>query len=74
MNQIENIATQILKDAYGDNAEFRDGQLEAIVSVVSKNKTLVVQKTGWGNLSFTSLQQRYSEKEEQGRRLLSVLF
>lgn len=48
MNEIEQIAIKILKEAYGHDAEFRDGQLEAIVSVVSKNKTLVVQKTGWG--------------------------
>lgn len=41
-------ANEILKDAYGPDAEFRDGQLEAIVSVVEKRKTLVVQKTGWG--------------------------
>lgn len=48
MNSIEQRATEILKDAYGQSAEFRKGQLEAIVSVVSKHKTLVVQKTGWG--------------------------
>ena len=30
-------------------AEFRDGQLEAIESLVSrKEKVLVVQRTGWG--------------------------
>ena len=45
---IENQAISILKQAYGQDAEFRDGQLEAIVSVVEKKKTLVIQKTGWG--------------------------
>lgn len=47
-NLIENQALQILKSAYGENAEFRDGQLEAIMSVIENRKTLVVQKTGWG--------------------------
>lgn len=47
-NPIESQAIDILKHAYGSNAEFRDGQLDAIVSVVEKRKTLVVQKTGWG--------------------------
>lgn len=45
---IESRANQILKQAYGPEATFRKGQLEAIVSVVQKRKTLVVQKTGWG--------------------------
>ncbi|AIL32909.1 RecQ family ATP-dependent DNA helicase [Basilea psittacipulmonis] len=46
--KIELEAMKILKSAYGENATFRDDQLEAIVSVVKKQKTLVVQKTGWG--------------------------
>lgn len=41
-------AESILKKAYGQDATFREGQLEAILSVVEKKKTLVVQKTGWG--------------------------
>lgn len=41
-------ATEILKDTYGKLAEFKTGQLEAIISVLEKKKTLVVQKTGWG--------------------------
>lgn len=47
-SSIENQAIKILKEAYGTEAKFRDGQLEAILSVVEKKKTLVVQKTGWG--------------------------
>lgn len=46
-----NIATlsmEILKDFYGKNAVFREGQLEAIVATMKNNRTLVVQKTGWG--------------------------
>ncbi|HHA4398804.1 TPA: DEAD/DEAH box helicase, partial [Enterococcus faecium] len=41
-------ANEILKAAYGLDAEFREDQLESIVSVVEKKKTLVIQKTGWG--------------------------
>lgn len=33
---------------YGSGSEFRPGQLDAIKSVVEGNKTLVVQRTGWG--------------------------
>ncbi|ULG74647.1 RecQ family ATP-dependent DNA helicase [Macrococcus brunensis] len=41
-------AIQILKETYGPDSEFRNGQLEAITAVVNKQKTLVIQKTGWG--------------------------
>lgn len=37
-----------LKSLYGNDAVFRDGQLEAIISVLNKKRVLVVQKTGWG--------------------------
>jgi ATP-dependent DNA helicase RecQ len=41
-------ACAMLKDMYGEDAAFREGQYEAIESVFTKRKTLVVQKTGWG--------------------------
>jgi ATP-dependent DNA helicase RecQ len=41
-------ANALLKSAYGENAEFREGQYEAIESIFLRKKTLVVQKTGWG--------------------------
>ena len=37
-----------LKKYYGQNAEFREGQEEAIRNVLDGKRTLVVQKTGWG--------------------------
>lgn len=37
-----------LKKCYGEDAEFREGQEEAINSVLDGKRTLVVQKTGWG--------------------------
>ncbi len=33
---------------YGQGAEFREGQMEAISSVLEGKRTLVVQRTGWG--------------------------
>lgn len=37
-----------LKKCYGEHAEYREGQLEAIMAVLDSKRTLVVQKTGWG--------------------------
>ena len=48
MNNLEVTVTKYLKQALGKNAEFRDGQLEAIVEVLKGRRVLVVQKTGWG--------------------------
>lgn len=45
---VEERALSILKNAYGANASFRPGQLEAIVDAVAGRNSLVVQKTGWG--------------------------
>jgi ATP-dependent DNA helicase RecQ len=41
-------ALEILQRAYGPDATFRDGQWDAIESVLRGDKTLVVQQTGWG--------------------------
>jgi ATP-dependent DNA helicase RecQ len=51
MNRVN--ALQLLRLALNDqHAEFRDGQWEAIDSVVNQGgKTLVVQRTGWGKSS-----------------------
>ena len=45
---IQDRAYTILEEAYGSDARFKPGQLEAIVSVVSGRNSLVIQKTGWG--------------------------
>lgn len=39
---------ELLKTIYGENAKFRPGQEEAVLSVLNGKKTLVVQHTGWG--------------------------
>lgn len=41
-------AYSIIKSLYGENASFREGQYEAIEATMTKRRTLVVQKTGWG--------------------------
>lgn len=41
-------AIEMLHETYGEDSSFREGQLEAILAVVNKQKTLVIQKTGWG--------------------------
>jgi len=45
---IKGRALSLLKKAVGNDAEFRDGQWEAIEYVLTGKKTLVVQRTGWG--------------------------
>lgn len=40
--------TAELKKCYGEHAEYREGQLEAIMAILEGKRTLVVQKTGWG--------------------------
>lgn len=36
------------KKYYGNDAAFKEGQLEAVEAVLNDQRTLVVQKTGWG--------------------------
>lgn len=48
MNNFVTEATKYLKQAFGKDAEFRDGQLDAILEVLRGKRVLVVQKTGWG--------------------------
>ncbi|MDA8228863.1 MAG: RecQ family ATP-dependent DNA helicase, partial [Desulfitobacterium hafniense] len=39
---------ELLKRMFGPDAVFRDGQWEAIECVLKRERTLVVQRTGWG--------------------------
>ena len=45
---VYNEASRILSQTYGAGASFRDGQYEAIEATMTRRRTLVVQKTGWG--------------------------
>ena len=47
-NEIYQQSVSILKSLYGENASFRDGQYEAIEATMTRQRTLVVQRTGWG--------------------------
>ena len=41
-------SNQIIKKLYGQDANFRDGQYEAIEATMTRKRVLVVQRTGWG--------------------------
>lgn len=41
-------AHRLLVQLYGPGAVFRDGQYEAIEAALTRHRTLVVQRTGWG--------------------------
>ena len=45
---IYNKASTIIKRLYGENAQFREGQYEAIEATLLNRRTLIVQRTGWG--------------------------
>ena len=62
---------KILKESYGENAKFREGQKEAIEAVVNGKRTLVVQKTGWGkSLVYFLATKLLKEKERDGITLI----
>ena len=47
-NKLYAQAHDILTRIFGANARFREGQYEAIEAALTKKRTIVVQKTGWG--------------------------
>lgn len=55
-----------LKEAYGEGANFRYGQLEAIKGVLQGNRILVVQKTGWGKSLIYFLCTKLLRQEGKG--------
>ncbi len=62
---------EILRESYGENAEFREGQKEAIEAVVNGKRTLVVQKTGWGkSLVYFLAAKLLNEKKRDGITLI----
>lgn len=62
---------EILRESYGENAKFREGQKEAIEAVVSGKRTLVVQKTGWGkSLVYFLATKLLKEKKRDGITLI----
>lgn len=66
----ENKANEYLKRLYGEEAKFREGQLDAIVSVLNNNRTLVVQKTGWGKSLIYFLSTRILRDMKKGPTII----
>lgn len=52
------------KKYYGKDAAFKEGQLEAIEAVLGDERTLVVQKTGWGKSLVYFLATKMIRKEQ----------
>lgn len=63
-------ANQLLKSVYGDNAQFRDGQYEAIEATIVNKRTLVVQKTGWGKSLIYFICTKLKRNHRQGMTLV----
>lgn len=59
-----------LKNAYGEEAQFRDGQQEAIQGVLDGQRLLVVQKTGWGKSLVYFLATKVLRKRDDGITLI----
>ncbi|ELB2905522.1 RecQ family ATP-dependent DNA helicase [Vibrio alginolyticus] len=66
------VAEQLLKTAIGDeDAQFRDGQWEAIDALVNHNqKLLVVQRTGWGKSSVYFISTKIFRDRGQGPTII----
>ena len=61
----------LLRQALGESARFREGQLEAIVAAVDeRSRVLVVQRTGWGKSLVYFLATRILRDRGSGPTLL----
>ena len=70
MNTLMNEILAEFKKYYGENAEFRDGQAEAIIGILQGKRTLVVQKTGWGKSLVYFMAAKILRKRNQGFTLI----
>lgn len=60
-------ALEILRQAYGPDAKFRDGQWEAISALVERReRVLIVQRTGWGKSAVYFVATRLLREEGNG--------
>lgn len=65
------IAEKILRESLGDHASFRDGQWDAISSVVNQRQRLVVvQRTGWGKSLVYFVATRLNRLQNYGLTVL----
>lgn len=56
----------ILCDLYGQNAAFREGQFEAIEATMTRKRTLVVRRTGWGKSLVYFVCTKLMRQEQRG--------
>lgn len=61
---------QVLQEAYGPDATFREGQSEAILAILRGQNTLVVQKTGWGKSLVYFLATKILRRQHKGFTLI----
>lgn len=55
---------------FGENACFKDGQWEAIESVLINKRALVVQKTGWGKSAVYFIATKFLREQGKGPTIL----
>jgi len=67
---LKTAALNLLKKAVGREAQFRPDQWEAIEAVLSKRKTLVVERTGWGKSIVYFIAAKILRDEGHGISLL----
>ena len=65
-------AIRLLRAVYGESAEFREGQYEAIESTLTKKRTLVVQRTGWGKSLVYFISARLVREDTGGVALVVI--
>ena len=64
-------AVEMLRRGIGRNdADFREGQWEAIDGILNHRRQLVVQRTGWGKSMIYFLAARFLRMEGRGMTLL----
>ncbi len=69
-NTVFREANALLKRTYGPGASFREGQYEAIEATMTKRRTLVVQKTGWGKSLIYFISTRMNRAHGRGTTLV----
>ena len=63
-------ALNYLKQTLGGEADFRDGQWEAIELAMNNNRILIVQKTGWGKSIVYFITTKMLRKRNKGPAIL----
>ena len=69
-NEIKKRSDAALQLFFGEGAQYRDGQYEAIEAALINKRTLVVQKTGWGKSMVYFICTRLLRDEGKGVTLI----